>query len=63
MDKGRRKRIADICEKIGVGSLIALFAQGVFGPRLSWPALPGAFFILAFAVGFLVMSVALSRED
>lgn len=35
MDQGRRKRIADIAEKLGVGLLLGTVAQGIFVKEMS----------------------------
>jgi hypothetical protein len=63
MDRGRRQRVADVSEKLGVGLFLAVFAQGVFGQRLTPQTIALAAIALLIASALIAMSVALSRED
>ena len=63
VDKGQRKRTADVAEKLGVGLLLGTMAQGIFAKEIS-PAMRvvGAI-ILAIAFVLIVLAIYLSRED
>ena len=63
MDRGRRKRVADVSEKLGVGLYIAVFAQGVFGQQLSAFTLVAAIAAFALATTLIVVSVFLSKSE
>lgn len=63
MDRGRRKRVADVSKKLGVGLFLAVLAQGIFGERVTTQSAGLAFAALLIASVFIVVSVALSRED
>ncbi|MGH7408736.1 MAG: hypothetical protein ACREKF_12110 [Candidatus Methylomirabilales bacterium] len=55
--------MADVSEKLGVGLFLAVFAQGIFGQRLTDQNIGLALAVLFVASAFIVMSVALSREE
>ncbi len=63
MDRGRRQRVADVSEKLGVGLFLAVFAQGVFGQRLTPQTIGLAAAVLLVASALILVSVALSREN
>ena len=63
MDRGRRKRVADVREKLGVGLFLAVVAQGIFGERVTAQTAGLAVAVLFIASAFIVMSVALSGEE
>jgi len=63
VDKGQRKRTADVAEKLGVGLLLATMVQGIFAKDLS-PAMYGiGATILAIAFVLIVFAIYLSREE
>jgi hypothetical protein len=63
VDKGQRKRTADVAEKLGVGILLATMAQGIFAKEIS-PSMYGiGAIILAIAFLLIVFAVFLSREE
>jgi hypothetical protein len=63
VDKGQRKRTADVAEKLGVGLLLATMAQGIFAKEIS-PAMYGiGIAILAVAFVLIVFAIYLSREE
>jgi len=63
VDKGQRKRTADVAEKLGVGILLATMAQGIFAKEIS-PSMYGiGAIILAIAFLLIVFAVYLSREE
>ncbi len=55
--------MADVSEKIGVGLFLAVFAQGIFGQRLTDQTIGLALAVLFVASAFILISVALSREE
>ena len=63
MDRGRRKPVADVSEKLGVGLFLGVLAQGIFGERLTSRTIGLAVVALLIASALIVVSVALSRED
>jgi hypothetical protein len=63
VDKGRRKRIADVAEKLGVGLLLGTVAQGIFAKELSLSIYTAGAVALIVAVILLIVSIFLSRED
>ena len=62
MDKERRKRIADIAEKLGVGLLLGALIQGIFRELSFRSSLIGVT-IIAIAVTLIVISISLSQEE
>ncbi len=63
VDKGQRKRTADVAEKLGIGLLLATMAQGIFTKDLS-PAMYGiGAVVLAIAIFFILLAIYLSKED
>jgi len=63
VDKGQRKRTADVAEKLGVGLLLATMVQGIFAKESS-PAMYGiGAAILAIAFVLIVFAIYLSREE
>lgn len=63
VDKGKRKRIADIAEKLGVGLVLGTLVQGIFIKELSFPVSVAAIILSAIAAILLMAAVYLSRED
>jgi len=63
MDKGRRKRIADLTEKLGIGFMLGVVAQGIFAKDLSPRIYALGIIALATAVCLLAISVFLSKEE
>jgi hypothetical protein len=63
VDRGQRKRLADICEKLGV----ALFAGGslpaVLGGTLTNTVLGWRVFVVTVGLGLLGASIVLSKEQ
>ena len=62
MEKGRRKRIADVAEKLGVGLLLGTLIQGIFREFAFRSSLIGVT-IIVVAVILVVTSVSLSQEE
>ncbi len=62
-DQGRRKRIADVAEKLGVGLFIGVMAQGVFAQRLTRTQYLLGGLVLTIASLLIVISAYLSKED
>ena len=63
MDKGRRKRIADIAEKLGIGLLLGTVARGIFVKEMalfSYVAGTGA---IITGPTLIIAPISLSRED
>ena len=63
MDKGRRKRTADVAEKLGVGLLLGTVAQGIFATELSPRTYVIGAVVLAIAAILIVVSIFLSQEE
>ena len=63
MNKGRRKRTADVAEKLGVGLLLGTVAQGIFAKEIAFRTYLIGAAVLAIAAILLVISVFLSQED
>lgn len=63
MDKGRKKRIADVAEKLGVGLLLGTVAQGIFAKELSLPTYIAGAVAITVAMILLIVSIFLSQED
>jgi len=63
MNKGRRKRTADVAEKLGVGLLLGAVAQGIFAKNLSLQTYIIGSVVLAIAAILIVFSIFLSQED
>jgi hypothetical protein len=63
VDKGRRKRTADVAEKLGVGLLLGTVAQGIFVKELSlYTYIVGSVAVMV-AMILIVVSIFLSQED
>jgi hypothetical protein len=62
VDKGRRKRTADVAEKLGVGLLLATVAQGIFAEKLLPLSYAIGAAILAIAAVLILLAVYLSKE-
>jgi len=58
MDRGQRKRLADICEKLGVALFAAAAIKGILTDALVWES------VLIGGMGFMLLgvSILLSRE-
>ena len=63
VDKGQRKRTADVAEKLGVGLLLATMAQGIFAEKLTAAMYGVGALALATAILFIVLAIYLSKED
>jgi len=63
MNKGRRKRTADVAEKLGVGLLLGTVAQGIFAKEISSQTYIMGTVVLAIAAILIVVSIFLSQED
>ena len=63
MDKGQRKRTADVAEKLGVGLLLATMVQGILAEKLSAAMYGIGAVALAAAIFFIVLAIYLSKED
>lgn len=63
MDKGQRKRTADVAEKLGVGLLLGTLLQGILAEKLSAGMYGLGALVLTVAVLFIVLAIYLSRED
>lgn len=63
MDKGQRKKTADVAEKLGIGLLLAMVLQGIFAERLS----PGMYglgaIVTAMAIGLIAFAIIISKEE
>jgi hypothetical protein len=62
VDKGKRKRIADVAEKLGVGLLLGTLIQGIFREISFRSSLIGVI-ILVIAAILIVTSISLSQEE
>ena len=62
MDKSRRKRIADIAEKLGVGLLLGTLIQGIFREFSFRSSLIGVTILVVAAI-LIVTSISLSQEE
>ena len=58
MDRGQRKRLADICEKLGVALFAGAAIKGILTDALVWES------VLIGSMGFMLLAVSirLSRE-
>ncbi len=58
MDRGQRKRLADICEKLGVALFAGAAIKGILTDGLVWES------VLIGGMGFMLLAVSilLSRE-
>lgn len=63
MNKGKKKRVADIAEKLGVGLSLGVLVQGAFAKELTYSVYVGSAVIVAVAFVLLAVSIALSQED
>ena len=63
VDKGQRKRTADVAEKLGVGLLLTTMVQGIFAEKLSAMTYGIGVVVLAIAIFFIVLAIYLSKED
>jgi hypothetical protein len=63
VDKGQRKRTADVAEKLGVGLLLATMVQGIFAERLTAAMYGIGAMTLITAILFIVLAIYLSKED
>jgi hypothetical protein len=63
VDKGRRKRTADVAEKLGVGLLLGAVAQGIFVQEPSLRTYVAGAVAVTVAMILIVVSIALSQED
>jgi len=62
MDKGQRKRVADIGEKLGVGLFLAVLVHGILFREITLGGFLLSLLGFALAVLFLTASVILSKE-
>ncbi len=63
VNSGRRKRTADVAEKLGVGFVLGIVVQGIFLKEPSLYVYALGLVVLAIAAFFLVLSIYLSTED
>jgi hypothetical protein len=63
VDKGQRKRTADVAEKLGVGLLLATMAQGIFAEKLTAATYGIGTVVLAIAIFSILLAIYLSKED
>jgi uncharacterized membrane protein (Fun14 family) len=63
VDKGRRKRIADMAEKLGIGLVLGVLVQGAFAKEISYRVYVVGAFIVTLGIVLLITSIILSRED
>ena len=63
VDKGQRKRTADVAEKLGVGLLLATMVQGILAKDISPAMYAIGTAVLAIAIFFIVLAVYLSKEE
>ena len=63
MNKGRRKRTADVAEKLGVGLLLGTVAQGIFAKEIASRTYFIGAVVLAIAATLIVIAIFLSQED
>ena len=63
VDKGQRKRTADIAEKLGVGLLLGTMIQGIIATDPSSTMYGIGAIILAIAFVLLVFAIYISREE
>ena len=62
MDKGQRKRIADISEKLGVGLFLAVLVHGILLREITFGGFVLSLLGLGLALFFLALSISLSKE-
>ena len=63
VDKGQRKRTADVAEKLGIGLLLGTMAQGIFAKDLSSAMYGIGAIILLIAFILIVFAIYISREE
>ena len=63
VDKGQRKRTADVAEKLGIGLLLGTMVQGIFAKDLSSAMYGIGAAILAIAFVLIVFAIYISREE
>jgi primosomal replication protein N len=63
VNKGRKKRVADIAEKLGVGLSLGVLVQGAFAKEITYSIYVGSAVIVAVALALLTVSIVLSQED
>ena len=63
VDKGQRKRTADVAEKLGVGLLLGTMVQGIFAKDLSSAMYGIGATILAIAFVLIVFAIYISGEE
>ena len=63
MDKGQRKRTADVAEKLGVGLLLATMVQGIFAEKLTAATYGIGVVVLSIAICSILLAIYLSKED
>jgi hypothetical protein len=63
VDKGQRKRTADVAEKLGVGLLLATMLQGIFADKLTVAMYGIGALALGTAILFIVLAIYLSKEE
>jgi hypothetical protein len=63
VDKGQRKRTADVAEKLGIGLLLATMAQGIFAEKLTAATYGTGAVVLTIAICSILLAIYLSKED
>ncbi len=63
MDKGRKRKTADTAEKLGVGFILGIVAQGIFLKEYSLNTYVLGLAVLTIAAILLVLSIYLSKEE
>lgn len=62
MDRGRRKRLADVCEKLGVTLFAGAMLQGAFTQSVGLRVYLSAIVLLAAGTGLLSFALMWSKE-
>lgn len=62
MDRGQRKRLADICEKLGVAFFAGVALKGILADTVSASLVVGSVLIGLIGLVLLAAAISLSNE-
>jgi len=63
VDKGQRKRTADVAEKLGVGLLLGTLLQGILAEKLSAGMYGLGGMVIVIAIGLIAFAIVISKEE
>lgn len=63
MDRGQRKRLADICEKLGVALLAGAALQAILAETTTGTLLLTRLYVITVGLGLLGIAIHLSKEQ